>query len=202
MNAPSITRAIPRKPQAWPVPEPAPATPGARSPTTARSPAMARNSGQTSAAPEDQGDDSLNRLIAGVRSKLADVERYLRAVDARRRRLATVTIVAAAIATLLTAPAALGGKPLADWLTETFESPTPSWRILCALAAVCSLIAAVATQLHASKNYEAHIARAQEIKANLEMLEVAITLDHLNQHEATSQYLEIIQNASFIQGAR
>jgi len=113
-----------------------------------------------------------------------------------------VTIVAAAVATLLTAPAALGGKPLADWLTETFVLPSPSWRILCAFAAVCSLIAAFATQLHASKNYEEHIGRAQEIRVALEMLEVAITLNHLNHREATSQYLEIIESTSFIEAAR
>jgi MFS family permease len=141
-------------------------------------------------------------LISSVRTKLADVERYLRAVNARRRRLVTVTIVAAAIATLLTAPAALGGKPLADWLTETFALSSPSWRILCAVAAVCSLIAALATQLHASKNYEEHIRRAQEIRVTLGMLEVAITLNHLNEHEATSQYLEIIESTSFIEAAR
>jgi len=151
---------------------------------------MARDSGDTPAAPEDQGDDSGNGLISSVRRKQTDVKRYLRALESRRRRLVTVTIVAAAVATLLTAPAALGGKPLADWLDETFALSAPSWRILCAFAAVCSLIAAVATQLHASKNYEEHIGRAQEIKVTLEMLEVAITLNHLNHHEATSQYLE------------
>jgi len=121
--------------------------------------------GSTPTAREDAGDDAGNRLISRVRAKRAKVERYLRVVGARRRRLVNVTIVAGAIATMLTAAPALGGKPLAGWLTETFELSSPSWRILCALAAVCSLIAAVATQLHTSKNYEEHIARAQEIKA-------------------------------------
>jgi MFS family permease len=158
--------------------------------------------GSTPTAREDAGDDAGNRLISRVRAKRAKVERYLRVVGARRRRLVNVTIVAGAIATMLTAAPALGGKPLAGWLTETFELSSPSWRILCALAAVCSLIAAVATQLHTSKNYEEHIARAQEIKATLEMLEVAITSDHLNQHEATSEYLKIIENTSFIEAAR
>ena len=79
------------------------------------------------------------------------------------------------------------------WLTETFELSSDAWRISCALAAVCALTATVATQLHTSKNYEEHIARAQEIKATLEMLEVAITLNHLNQHEATGEYLKIIK---------
>ena len=81
------------------------------------------------------------------------------------------------------------------WLTETFELSSDAWRISCALAAVCALTATVATQLHTSKNYEEHIARAQEIKATLEMLEVAITLNHLNQHEATGEYLKIIKNS-------
>ena len=122
----------------------------------------------------------------------------------RRHRLVTLTIVAAALATLLTAPAALGGKSMSDWLNETFElTPTfPAWRMLCLLAAVCSLTAAVATQLHTSKNYEHLIARTQEIKCRLEMLEVAIDLKHFSQHEATSQYLKIIENTAFIEPAR
>ena len=154
------------------------------------------------AAPEEAGGDARDGLISRVRATRAKVERYLRAVGARRRRLVTITIVAGAIATMLTAAPALGGKPLVDWLTETFELSSPAWRILCALAAVCSLTAAIAAQLHTSNNYEEHIARAQQIKAKLEMLEVATTSGHLNQHEATSQYLKCIENTSFIEAVR
>jgi hypothetical protein len=180
-----------------------PTSPG--SPTPVRSPARLPNSsGLSPAAADDAGDDAGNGLISHVQAKRTEVEQYLRAVRARRHRLVTVTIVAAAIATLLTAPPALGGKPVSDWLNAAFGLPSafPSWRILCLLAAVCSLAAAVATQLHTSKNYEQHIARAQESKATLEMLEVAIALNHLNQHEATSQYLKVIENTSFIEPAR
>ena len=109
------------------------------------------------------------------------MERYLRVVGVRRRRLVTVTIFAAAISTLLTGPAALWGQELAGLFTETFGSARDGWRTLCAVAAVCSLTATVATQLQTSKNYEEHIARAQEIMPTLEALEVAIALDHLNQ---------------------
>src|SRR5918998_3384635 len=140
-------------------------------------------------------------LISRVVAKKLDVERYLRVVGARHHRLITLTIISAAIATLLTASAAFGGKPFADWLTATFALSTPSWRILCAVAAVCSLTAAVATQLQTSKNYSEHIARAQKAKASLEMLEVAIALSHLNHHEATSEYLKIIETTSFIEPA-
>ena len=146
---------------------------------------------------ENPGDGLIPRVVA----KRLDVERYLRAVGARHRRLITLTIITAAVATLLTASAAFGGKPFADWLTATFALSTPSWRLLCAVAAFCSLTAAVATQLQTSKNYVEHIARAQKAKASLEMLEVAIVLNHLDHHEATSEYLKINETPSFIEPA-
>jgi hypothetical protein len=65
----------------------------------------------TPVTPEYDGDVG-NGLILRVQAKRAEVERYLRAVGARRGRMLTVTIVAAAISTLLTGPAALGGQPL------------------------------------------------------------------------------------------
>ena len=150
---------------------------------------------------ENAAENADDGLIPRVRAKRVDVERYLRVVGARHHRLVILTIIAAAIATLLTASAAFGGKPLADWLNETLALSTPSWRILCAVAALCSLTAAVATQLQTSKPYVEHIARAQKAKASLEMLEVAIALNHLGSHEATSEYLKIIEATSFIEPA-
>ena len=177
-----------------------PTSPGSGSPTTVHPPAGLPNSSALTPAAAD--DNAGNGLISRVLAKRAEVEQYLRAVGARHHRLITVTIIAAAIATLLTASAAFGGKPLVDWLNETLALSTPSWRILCAIAALCSLTAAVATQLHTSKNYVQHIARAQDVKTRLEMLDVAIALNHLNQHEATSEYLKIVENTSFIEPAR
>jgi MFS family permease len=156
----------------------------------------------TPIVPDSAGVDAANGLISRIQAKRAEVNRYLRATGTRRRRLVNLTIVAGSIATALTAAPALGGKPLADWLTETFALSSPSWRILCAVAAVCSLAAAVATQLHTSKNYEEHIARAQGIGATLEMLEVAIASDHLSRREATSQYLKCVENTSFIEAVQ
>jgi hypothetical protein len=139
-----------------------PEMPNARSTPSAVS-QEARVPGHISAASENDGDVG-NGLILRVQAKRADVERYLRAIGARRGRMLTVTIVAAAISTLLTGPAALGGQAL---LTETLGLPVSAWRILCAVAAVCSLTAAVVTQLQTSKNYEEHIPRAQEVKVKL-----------------------------------
>ena len=152
-------------------------------------------------AQSKSGDNEGNGLVPRVRAKRAEVEQYLRVVGVRRRRLVTLTIFAAAISTLLTALAALWGQQLARWFTDTFGTATDGWRMLCTLAAVCSLTAGVAAQLQTSKNYEERIARAQEIVASLEALELAIALGHLNENEATGEYLKIIEGTSFMHQA-
>ena len=142
-----------------------------------------------------------NGFVPRVRAKRAEVERYLRVVGVRRRRLVIVTIFGAAIATLLTALAAILGPQFADLFTVKFGSTADGWRMLCALAAVFSLTAGVATQLQTSKNYGERIARAEDTMATLEALEVGITLGRLNQNEASGQYLKIIEGTSFMHSA-
>jgi hypothetical protein len=154
-------------------------------------------SGTPPAGSENSVDYEGNGLVRRVRAKRADVERYLRVVGVRRRRLVIVTILGAAIATLLTALAAILGPQLAS----LFGTGPNGWRMLCALAAVFSLTAGVATQLHTSKNYGERITRAEDTMATLEALEEGITLGHLHQNEAGGQYLKIIQGTSFMHSA-
>jgi hypothetical protein len=90
------------------------------------------------------------------------------------------------------------GPQLATLFRAEFGDATHGWRMLCALAAVFSLTATVATQLHTSKNYGARIARAEDTMATLEALEAGIALGHLNQNEATGNYLKIIEGTSFM----
>jgi MFS family permease len=146
--------------------------------------------------------DPESGLISRVQTTRAEVNRYLRTTGARRRRLLNLSIVTGAIATALTAAPALGGKTFADWITATFGLSSPSWQILCALAAACSLTAAVVTQLNNSKNYEEHIAHAQQIRATLEMLEIGIATGHLSRRDATSQYLKCVENTTFIEATK
>ena len=86
-------------------------------------------------------------LLAAIRRKRASVDGYLRTADTRRHRMLTTTIVAGALAATLTAAPALGGKSFSDWLTGLFGWEAPAWRMLCAAAALASLIATVTTQL-------------------------------------------------------
>lgn len=140
-------------------------------------------------------------LVARILAKRADVDQYLESTDRRSHLLLNLTIVAGSVAAALTTAPALGGKPLADWITETFALATPSWRILCAVACVCSLIATVATQMRASHHYEDLITRAQAVKAALEVLEVSIEAGTVNRKQATAQLRACIEGSSFIHAA-
>lgn len=146
----------------------------------------------------ENGDEAFDTLVPRIRAKRDDVQAYLRATRARRHRLVQTTIIAGAVAATLTAVPALGGEPLADWMTEAFALPAPSWRFLCAVAALCSFAATVATQMLKSHNYEERIVAAQGAQATLELLEIGIETGHVDGREATDQYAQTVKSTAFI----
>ena len=137
-------------------------------------------------------------LLRQVQAKRTDVDRYLEATGRRRHRLVQVTIAGGAIAAALTASTALGGQPLADWLAATFALPAPAWQILCGVAAVCSVAATIAGQMHKSHNYDEHIARAQGVRADLEALALGLQSGHIDRRQAAEQLIESVRGATFL----
>ena len=138
-------------------------------------------------------------LLARVRSKRAEVDKYVEVNCRRRRFLVNLVITAGAFAALLTAPAAVGGKRFTDWLQQLFNSPAPSWQFLCLFASLSSLATVAAIQIQKSNNYEEHIVRAQGVRAALEVLEVSITSGSLTTRKATSQFLKCLEDCSFME---
>lgn len=147
----------------------------------------------------DNGDDARYALLVQVQAKRSEVDRYLRATSRRRRRLVQVAIVGGAIAAALTALPAVGGPAVTDRLTDVAALATPSWRILCAIATVCSLAATIATQLHESNDYDEHLLRAQGVRATLEALDVGVRSRYLSLEQATTQYIDCLKGASFLE---
>jgi uncharacterized membrane protein YozB (DUF420 family) len=136
--------------------------------------------------PGPPGSD-LPFLIQRSRGEVTD---YLNRVRTRQRRLLTLAVVAGALATLFAATPAIGGKPLSDVL--------PVWQLLCAFAAICSLIAAIATQLQKSSNLEANVARAETVRARLDILNIGLIAGNLSREQAANEYGECLQLASFL----
>jgi hypothetical protein len=112
--------------------------------------------------------------------------------------LINLAIVAGALATVFTASPALGGVPFSDWLTQTFGFTSPAWRVLCAGAAVCSLAAAIATQLLKSHNIEEHVARAEAVRAKLESIDLGRITGRLTPEQVATEYSACVEQASFL----
>jgi len=111
----------------------------------------------------------LSYLIQDTRGQVGT---YLLKARARQRRLLTLAVVAGALATLFAGAPAVGGQALSDQLAATFGLSSPAWQLLCTFAALCSLAAAVSTQLLKSQNLEEHVSKAESVRARLEILDV------------------------------
>ena len=86
-------------------------------------------------------------MVSRISQKRTQLETFLSAARPRKRRLLNTTIVGGSLAAALTAAPALGGQSFTAWLTGALGLASPSWRLLCAAASVCSLTATIATQL-------------------------------------------------------
>ena len=137
-------------------------------------------------------------MVSRIRQKRTQLEAFLSAARPRKRRLLNTTIVGGSVAAALTAAPALGGQPFTVWLTGALGLASPSWRLLCAAASVCSVTATIATQLLKSNNIEEHVTRAQGCRAKLEVLEVGLTMGQIDARQATSEYLKCVEDAAFL----
>jgi hypothetical protein len=145
-----------------------------------------------------QGGASGGDLSAHIERFRSQVAAYLVRARARQRRLINLAIVAGAVATVLTASPALGGLALPDWLNETFGLTSPAWQVLCAGAALCSLAAAISTQLMKSHAIEEHVARAEAVRAKLEALDLGRITGRLTPEQVATEYSACIEQASFL----
>src|SRR5687768_10270393 len=132
--------------------------------------------------PPPGGD--LSSLIQRTRDQVAT---YLAQTRTRQRRLLNVAIVAGALATALAgAPAVLS------------DVPPPIWRTLCILAAACSLVAAIVTQLQKSNSVGENVSRAETIRARLDVLNIGLISGNLSQEQAATEYAACVEQSSFI----
>jgi len=137
-------------------------------------------------------------LVSRIRQKRTQMETYLSAARPRKRRLLNTTIVGGTLAAALTAAPAVAGESFTSWLTGALGLSSPSWRLLCAAASACSVMATVATQLLKSQNIEECVTRAQGCRAKLEVLEAGLTLGQLDARQAATEYFKCVEDAALL----
>jgi MFS family permease len=138
-------------------------------------------------------------LTDRIRQTRQELDAFLASAVPRKRRLLNTTIVGGSLAAALTAGPAVGGQSFTAWLTMVFELGSPSWRLLCAAASVCSITATVATQLLKSHNVEDQVSRAQACRAKLEVLDVSLQLGEIDAHQASAEYLRCVEQVAFLE---
>ena len=144
--------------------------------------------------------DARQDLLSRIQDKRRQVETFVGSALPRKRRLLNVTIFGGTLATAFTVGPAAGGASFTGWLTATLGLTSPAWQLLCGAAAACSVAATVSTQLLKSQNIEEHVARAQSCRAKLEVLEIGLTTGHLDQSQATTEFIRCVEEVSFLDG--
>ena len=137
----------------------------------------------------------LSVLIKGTQDKVAT---YLVHARAQQRRLLSLAIVGGALATALTASPAFGGVTLTDWMDDTFGFSAPAWQLLCAAAAICAVAATISTQMLKSNNIDERVARAEAVKARLQILDIGRVTGSLTPEQVAAEYSACLEQASFI----
>ena len=145
----------------------------------------------------EQHTEDWDALLKRLRDKRLRIAAFNNKFGPRGTYLTNIGIVASAAATLLTAGPALGGLRLTQALGSAGEN-SPSWRILCAAAALFSLAATVATNLFRTHDIAARLARAQACDAKLESLELLAELKQLTLKDATVRFEKCLQEMALI----
>jgi MFS family permease len=135
---------------------------------------------------------------ARIAARREAVDAYLRTARVRQRRLLVVGVVAGAVASALTAGPAIGGGAFSDRVTEGLGLSTPAWQLLCLAASVCSLTAALATQLLRSQRLEERIAQAQLARTKLELVDLGLAVGRVSSDQAVTELATCAELTSFL----
>ena len=138
-------------------------------------------------------------LLAQIRRKRAEVDAVIVRTVPRKRRLLNVSIIGGALAAMLTTGPAVGGQSFVAWVKSAFGLTAPGWQVLCGAAALCSLVATVATQLLKSNNLEERVFRGQSCRAKLEALDIGLSTGQIDVSHATTAYMQCLEEAAYLE---
>jgi cytochrome bd-type quinol oxidase subunit 2 len=140
-------------------------------------------------------------LLARIDARRASVQAFLRGHRPRIRRRANITIVLSSLAAVFTAGPALGGEPFAESVQNTLglASDSTVWRVLCLLAMLVSVSAAVLSNIAKSQDDVARLSTAEAANAELEGLSTLLQFGHLSVDDAVKLYQQYSVKIPFVE---
>jgi hypothetical protein len=147
-------------------------------------------------------DDAENRqaLTRQIDERRDDIRAFLRRTRPKRNRLTTLSVVGSAVVAALTAGPGFGQETFTVAVAGALSLPDSAvvWQVICILASVLSLAAAISTGLANSRNTAEQISAAESASAQLEGLLTALKYGQLPVAEAVRLYQEYSSKAAFI----
>lgn len=146
-------------------------------------------------------DNDLRRdLLWRIEARRASVQAFLREHRPRTRRRATITVVLTSLAAVFTAGPALGGEPFAETVADVFDLSAEAsvWRLLCLLALLVSVAAAVLTNIGKAQDDVARLASAEAANTELEGLSSLLQFGHLTVEDGVKLYQQYNAKIPFV----
>ena len=140
----------------------------------------------------------MDELLKKVSARRAQVEAYIRKIEPRNRRLINLAIICGIAGTAFAGVPAVGGSSAIESLKAATQPNLPIWQILCIGAALCTMIATIATSLRSNHETGGKLARAQACCARLEMLELLMISEKIELKEAIEKYGDFSADVSFL----
>jgi MFS family permease len=146
----------------------------------------------------DQADQQ--RLLGRITSRRRSIEEFLAQARPRVERWTLVSVISSSVAAALTAGPAVGGAGFTQSMAAGLgiDDDAIIWRILCLLALVASIVAAVTMNLSKSKNTEARIISAEACNAELEGLQTLLEFGQVPLPEAVKMYQRYVAKIPFV----
>ena len=147
-------------------------------------------------------DDAQNRqdLTRQIDQRRDDIRAFLRRARPKRNRLTNVSVVGSSVVAALTAGPGFGQNNFNTAVAGAFSLSSTSivWQVICILASILSLAAAIASGLANSRNSAEQISTAESASAQLDGLLTALKYGQLPVGDAARLYQEYSSKAAFI----
>jgi hypothetical protein len=146
-------------------------------------------------------DSDLRRdLLRRIEARRAAVQAFLRTHRPRTQRRTTITIVLSSLAALFTAGPAFGGETFSASVQSALNLQNDSyvWRLLCLLALLVSVGAAVLTNLSKAQDDIGRLSTAEAAGAELEGLSSLLQYGQLTVEDAAKLYQQYSVKIPFV----
>lgn len=148
----------------------------------------------------DKEPDIRQQLSRHISEQQDVVLAFLNREQPRRNRLTNLSVWGSVLTAILTAGPAVGGTRFTTAVQGVFslEESSVVWQALCLVAVVLSGTAALATNLASSHSVAEKVTAAETYNAQLNSLQLALDLGHIDPGEAAKQFQQHVAQVPFL----